>query len=368
MKRLLLEPFSAPVVNGGFESGNQSFGTGYRYVPPGFFIDPAGEYAIWTTPFGVSVYNDWQSFGDHTSGYGNMFIANGATAAGTLVWFQTVAPIMPQTTYLFSFWGATVNQSSSSPATLQASVNGANLAGPLTLPTAAFPAGGSPWQPYFGLWFSGNCGTSGIYACFGAEMEIVDTNLSSAWNDFALDDISLVPDPVVNGAFESGNLGFGNGYTYVAPGTQIGNAAEYAIGTNPSTASIWGTSWVAVGDHTTGTGNMLMVNGATTSGTAAFGESGIPVQPNTTYALSFWAMNLDQSSPSYATPALQASVNGSTLAGTLTLPQTGGSWSQYLGTWTSGSSTTAAQIEIVDTNTSSAWNDFAIDDVSFAAE
>lgn len=171
------------LLNGGFESGNQAFGSSYAFVSPPSLINNVAQYAIGPDPSKVSIYGDWEHFGDHTTGFGNMFIANGASTAGTAVFSETLA-VQPNTNYILSFWGATVNATSYSQSTLQASINGVNQGGALTLPLNS-PATGGEWVQRSSTWYSGSS-TS-------AQITIADTNLASSWNDFALDDITFAP-------------------------------------------------------------------------------------------------------------------------------------------------------------------------------
>ncbi len=62
---------------------------------------------------------------------------------------------------------------------------------------------------------------------------------------------------IVNGDFEAGNSGFTSDYTY-SPGN-LNPAGRYAVLTDPNSAHGQATSF---GDHTTGYGLMMAVNGA----------------------------------------------------------------------------------------------------------
>jgi hypothetical protein len=126
----------------------------------------------------------FSSFGDHTTGTGNMMVVNGAQQAGVPVWGETVA-VLPNTTYFFSVWIAT--DYPLSPAQLDFSINGAAL-GPTF--TASITPG--QWQQFFQTWFSGANTT--------AALGLVNQNTAFSGNDFALDDIVLdttrpVPEP-----------------------------------------------------------------------------------------------------------------------------------------------------------------------------
>ena len=68
---------------------------------------------------------------------------------------------------------------------------------------------------------------------------------------------------VENGDFEAGNIGFDTDYTYLDPANTgpwtLGPEFMYTIGTNPG---LYHSAWLpGFGDHTTGTSNMMIVNG-----------------------------------------------------------------------------------------------------------
>ena len=165
---------------------------------------------------------------------------------------------------------------------------------------------------------------------------------------------------VVNGSFESGNIGFGSSYSFVAAPARISTEGEYTVGTDPSTVSIY-PDWVSFGDHTTGHGQMLLVNGAPDPGSVVWAET-VTVQPGASYALTFWAATINRASASLST--LQAYVNGAPVGSVLTTSPTAGMWSEYTAVWPSGASTTAS-VTLVDTNVAASYNDFAVDDVAF---
>jgi hypothetical protein len=170
---------AAVAYNGNFELGNVGFCSGYNYVPPSSLIVIETEYTVATDPSTVSRYPDWVRFGDHTSGHGKMLIANGATVPSTPVWSQTYV-VQPNTTYVFSFWAASVNAVSQSLAVLQAFV-GPNAAGPaVTLPSQP-----GQWRQVTTTWSSGSSTT--------VTFSIRDLNTKAGWNDFAVDDVSFGP-------------------------------------------------------------------------------------------------------------------------------------------------------------------------------
>lgn len=170
------------VQNGDFEGGTTNTANNFTttYIPGtggawGLLSAP-GQYAISTSP--SLVHNNFAFCGDHTTGSGNMYIANGASAAGAAAWSQTVT-VTPGTDYIFSFWATNVvNDPNTS--NLQLFINGVPI-GPVnsTTPNAC------NWLQVSDTWNSGGATT--------ALLEIVNQSTAAAGNDFALDDISFGP-------------------------------------------------------------------------------------------------------------------------------------------------------------------------------
>jgi len=169
---------------------------------------------------------------------------------------------------------------------------------------------------------------------------------------------------IVNPDFESGNTGFTSGYAF----GDVSDPGTYTIGTNPAAVAGAYRDWQPFGDHTSGTGMMMIVNGATSSSIPVWSET-VAVTPNTNYQFSFWGATIDADSNSRTN--LQVKINGSSVgSGNLfpaASPLTGGAWTQFKVAWYSGSATTAA-IGLFDLNTSAPWNDFALDDISLTAQ
>ncbi len=69
---------------------------------------------------------------------------------------------------------------------------------------------------------------------------------------------ALKADLLVNGNFEAGNTGFSSQFTY-SPGS-MGAQTTYDVTKHPNADN---GGFLAIGDHTTGTGQMLVVNGET---------------------------------------------------------------------------------------------------------
>src|ERR1700741_4225537 len=90
------------VANGDFEAGNSGFGSDYGFVAS---VDqtsgyPEGIYLIDNNP--TDIHNLFSSFGDPTSGAGQMMIVNGSGTADQRVWFQNGIDVVADTTYFFS--------------------------------------------------------------------------------------------------------------------------------------------------------------------------------------------------------------------------------------------------------------------------
>ncbi len=161
---------------------------------------------------------------------------------------------------------------------------------------------------------------------------------------------------VLNGDFELGNSSFSSDYNYTNPTNTA--ASEYNVG-NANDAFQWNNFFTSSGDHTSGNGKMLLVNGSGTPGSNVFCQT-LPVNPNSNYNFSTWVSTLNSSSPAL----LQFYVNGIALGPIFSAPTTTNNWVQFFEVWNSGAST-SANICIVNQNTTLSGNDFAIDDVSF---
>ncbi len=167
---------------------------------------------------------------------------------------------------------------------------------------------------------------------------------------------------VVNGDFESGNTGFTTGYNF----GDVSGPGSYNIVRNPSTAKGAYGDWCNCGDHTTGSGNMMVVNGANSATTPVW-EEVVQVTPSTGYTFSYWGAEVDHDSSSL--PRLLVKINGRVVGrGTIPekSPDNGGGWHEYKSKWNSGSSTTA-DLAIFDENTDTGWNDFMLDDIRFSS-
>jgi len=159
---------------------------------------------------------------------------------------------------------------------------------------------------------------------------------------------------IVNGDFSAGNTGFTSAYAYTPNNTTEG---EYFVGPNPTA---WNGGTAACVDHTTGNGNMMLINGAPTPGSNVWKET-INVTPNTNYNFTCWAQSVFFASPAQ----LQFSINNVLIGPVFSPGGTTCNWQRFFSNWNSGTNATAS-IAIVNLNTTVGGNDFALDDISFA--
>ena len=162
---------------------------------------------------------------------------------------------------------------------------------------------------------------------------------------------------IVNPDFEMGNTGFETDYTYCNSNNCLLALGDngYAVGAD---ASFFVNTYFSGHDHTTGSGDFMIVNGGRSS--LKVWRQTIPVTPNTTYTFGLWISRMNY----YDTAQIRVTINGSQLGAIFTPPVVTNIWQRVLRTWNSGMQTTAT-IEIVDMKTSVVGNDFGLDDITF---
>jgi len=178
------------LTSGDFSAGNVGFSSGYAYSPPNGFgnnLWPEGTYDVTTNP--NLDHPLFSSFGDHTTGEGEMMVINGSGTPDTIIWSEgtNANPLLgaANTAYDFSFFLRSVYPAS--PAHLQLWINGAAVEG------ATFQATNdtSAWYQFS---YSGVTGAGGLKS-----ISLTNLNLEPSGNDFALDDMHLggtaVPEP-----------------------------------------------------------------------------------------------------------------------------------------------------------------------------
>jgi gliding motility-associated-like protein len=177
---------------------------------------------------------------------------------------------------------------------------------------------------------------------------------------------------LTNGNFESGGNGVGFlingiGYTQINPPTGTSSPGNYAITTNPQ---LLNSSFISGGDHTTGTGKMLVVDGNTTAGSRLWsctstGGALTGFTAGSTYTFSYWIKSVSNDVTNNATQAninvffVNASnINPASTNNYAPLPSQG--WTRVSYSFTA--TTNNALIELRNNNTSVLGNDFALDD------
>ena len=179
---------------------------------------------------------------------------------------------------------------------------------------------------------------------------------------------------LTNGNFETGGNGVGFlingiGYTQINPTTGSSTAGNYAITTNPQ---LLNSNFISGGDHTTGSGMMLVVDGNTTAGSRLWsctstGGALTGFTAGNTYTFSYWIKSVSNDVTNNATQAninvffVNASnINPASTNSYAPLPSQG--WRQVSYSFTA--TTNNALIELRNNNLSVLGNDFAIDDIA----
>jgi gliding motility-associated-like protein len=172
-----------------------------------------------------------------------------------------------------------------------------------------------------------------------------------------------VSDPtnlIQNGDFEQGDALFTTEYNYVADPNPFGVQTAYAIVTSPGA---WFVAFCSGGDHTTGSGNLMVFDGSTVplANVLAWGnQNPVPVTPNTEYTFSYYVESVSADDPA----RLEVMINGVSQGLPISAPGAACSWTQVSYNWNSGANTTAS-FEIYDRNFDGGGNDFALDDITF---
>lgn len=167
--------------------------------------------------------------------------------------------------------------------------------------------------------------------------------------------VNLIP----NGDFSQGNVSFITGYAEVADPNPFGVQSSYFIVTNPNA---WFTPFASCGDHTTGTGNLMVFDGSTdpTGSTVAWAtEIPVTVLPNTDYTFSYYVASVSPDNPA----RLEVTINGFSQGAPVLAPSAACLWTLVSYNWNSGVNT-SANIAIYDRNFANFGNDFALDDIS----
>ena len=158
---------------------------------------------------------------------------------------------------------------------------------------------------------------------------------------------------LVNGDFEAGNVNFTSAYTW---GSALGDQATYTIDTS---MEIWAPGFR---DHTSGSGNMMIINGAVDT-SKMFWSQTVDVVSGVEYTFTGFAADL-----TYApTPQIQLLVNGADKGQFSVVDTPSAVWQEFSFIWTA-SATESVNLELYDLAGASNGDDFAIDDLSMVPE
>ena len=164
------------LVNGDFEAGNTGFTSEYKFARLDTGIG-SGTYDIVQKPSESHFLG--ASFGDHTTGTGLMFAANGHTDTNAVIWSQVVS-VEKDTAYEFSgwvtVWGTYKGNLDDNPSRLRLSINGIPILSGFQLSN---PSGW--WQRIETVW---NSETSS-----SATIELRDEIAIQSGNSITLDDL-----------------------------------------------------------------------------------------------------------------------------------------------------------------------------------
>ena len=181
---------------------------------------------------------------------------------------------------------------------------------------------------------------------------------------------------LINGDFESGGSGVGFQTNYNLPSTAgTSTSRDYNIIVNPFTmnTSNFSNTPPPNGDHTTGSGKMMVVDGSGNGGDKVWeliNGSSIGVVSGSTYNFSYWIRSISGTNTALNSAIIGINTNGTTSApvlvsGPTTCPIGNPSvWTKVTYSWTA--TTNNAQIWLTDNqiNGGGAGNDFALDDIS----
>src|ERR1035437_1122929 len=180
--------------------------------------------------------------------------------------------------YLFLFLFSGLCLDSFSQCTLSVTPTNISCHGANNGSANAVPSGGT--APYSYQWSTGGSNVS-------ASNLAVGTYSVTVTNPYCL--ISGV-ELVINGNFSGGNTGFTSDYSTSAcllfPYHCLGPEGMYAVGTDPNYYNGGFFSYPPYGDHTSGSGNMMVVNGAVTANTSVWCETIPGLSTNTDYDFS----------------------------------------------------------------------------------
>ena len=161
---------------------------------------------------------------------------------------------------------------------------------------------------------------------------------------------------ITNGNFNAGNTGFTTDYVQSATSPAIAADGNYLVANTSNNAAPLAADCK---DHTTATGNMLLVRSNNIT-EAIIWKQNINIEPNTNYEFSTWV----QSFLPAGNAKLQLSINGNPVGDTIKALASNCLWIKYSCVWNSGNTSSAA-VSITNKNGVNTNDYFALDDISF---
>lgn len=163
---------------------------------------------------------------------------------------------------------------------------------------------------------------------------------------------------IYNGDFSLGNTGFSTNYQYLATAPSGGIQNAYGVVTNPQA---WFASFTTCGDHTSGSGKMMVVDGTASSANSILWKQVVQVANNRTYSFSFWIQSVVNVNPAN----IEVFINGTSIGSLLATTNIAcNNWVQFTYSWNSLTAN-SAEIILYDRTVIANGNDFAIDDIAF---
>ena len=159
-----------------------------------------------------------------------------------------------------------------------------------------------------------------------------------------------------NGDFERGNLFFTNEFDYNE--LDIFEEGTYTVTTDAESVNA---NYRACGDHTSGSGNYLVINGDPVVGKKLWCET-IAVEQDVEYMYGAWITNV---SP-FSRAEFTMTIDGELVTDSLQIVADPCEWVEYMGIWRA-TTTTTVELCIVNQTTELFRNEVAIDDVYFGS-
>lgn len=181
--------------------------------------------------------------------------------------------------------------------------------------------------------------------------------------DYRIDDVQLqrydTMGYLTNGDFELGNTAFDTEYTY---SSSHSGSTHYGITTDPNS---WFSPMSSFGDHTTGSGNMLVGDGGVTPNDVILGWT-VPVVEGMRYRFTGYFAEAGGGT-SHSQQLFEVRLDDQVLGQVDLVGLDPGDWQELLQEFTATETNPTARLTIHTLRTGAAGNNFVIDDISFMA-